>query len=181
VSGACKASELVVEMCQKVEAILFIRQHHSRLPNVQNGPWMYAFAACHPETRQIYATALWNNPSARTLPNVWLELRRMAVADDAPHCTASSFLAAMTKQLRLCGHRHFISYQDLDVHTGTMYRAAGWTIEYTSKPRQRKRGYDSARGRDYRTSINGAQPDAAGKNRWGICYGCGEPQCTHDA
>lgn len=174
-----KASELVTEQCQKIEAILFIRQHHSRLPNVQNGPWMYAFAACHPETRQIYAAALWNNPSARTLPNTWLELRRMAVSDNAPHCTASSFLAAMTKQLRQNGHRHFISYQDLDVHTGTIYKAAGWTIEYTSKARQRKRGYDKTRGRNYRTAINGAQPDAAAKNRWAICYGCSESACQH--
>ena len=44
-----------------------------------------------------YAVALWHNPSARTLPGHWLELRRMACAPDAPHCTASRFLAEMTK------------------------------------------------------------------------------------
>jgi len=174
-----RASEMVVAECQKMEAVAFVRAHHSRLPNVQKGPWMYAFTAEHPETRQIYAAALWNNPSARTLPNSWLELRRMAVANDAPHCTASAFLAAMTKQLRAFGHNHFISYQDLEVHTGTIYKAAGWVIEYTSKPRVRQRGYSEARGRDYRTSINGTAPDAAAKNRWAKCFGCDQPQCTH--
>lgn len=170
-----KASELTVERCQTIEARLFIEAHHSRLPRTQRGPWKYAFCASHPTTRQIYATALWNNPSARMLPNDWLELRRMAVSNDAPHCTASSFLSAMVRQLRSDGHRHFISYQDLDVHTGTIYKAAGWHIEYVSKPRVRKRGYSEARGRNYRTSINGQTPDAAGKARWALCYGC--PTC----
>ena len=174
-----KASALDVEQCQKIEARLFVMRHHSRLPKVQTGPWMYAFAASHPDTREMYAAALWNNPSARTLPNEWLELRRMAVAEGAPHCTASSFLQRMVKQLRQLGHRHFISYQDLEVHTGTIYKAAGWTVEYTSKPRARTRGHDATRGRIYRSSINGAAPDVAGKNRWAICYGCEHPSCTH--
>jgi hypothetical protein len=173
-----KASELVVEPCQKIEARLFVMRHHSRLPQVQAGPWMYAFSASHPETREMYAAALWHNPSARTLPPEWLELRRMAVKDGSPHCTASSFLQQMVRQLRLLGHRHFISYQDLDVHVGTIYKAAGWSVEYTSKPRVRQRGYSAARDRDYRTSINGLAPDAAGKNRWSICYGCDSPSCT---
>lgn len=141
---------------------------------------MYAFAAQHPETREMFAASLWNNPSARTLPNSWLELRRMAVAPNAPHCTASAFLMAMVRQLRHDGYRHFISYQDTQVHTGTIYKAAGWRVEYTSKPRKRERGFSAARGRDYRKSINGEEPDVAGKNRWAICYGCGESACTHE-
>jgi hypothetical protein len=173
-----KATDLRVEECQKMEAILYIRHHHSRLPNVQRGPWKYAFAAVDPDNN-IVAAALWNNPSARTLPNEWIELRRMAVGPDAPHCTASMFLQRMVKQLRHYGHRHFISYQDIAVHTGTIYKAAGWRIEHTSEARIRQRGYSAARGRDYRTSINGTEPDAAPKNRWAVCYGCDSPACTH--
>jgi hypothetical protein len=172
-----KASQLIVDHCQKIEARLFIEAHHSRLPNVQPGPWMYAFSASHPATNQMLAGALWSNPSARTLPNEWLELRRMAVSHLAPHCTASHFLQRMVKMLRANGHRHFISYQDTAVHTGTIYKAAGWTIEYVGKERVRKRGFSVARGRDYRTAINGISADSAAKNRWAICYGCGNQRC----
>jgi hypothetical protein len=61
-----------------------------------------------------------------------------------------------------------ISYQDCEVHTGTIYRAAGWTPAYVSKPRKRQRaGYARpGSGRDYRTSINGEAPDVAAKVRW---------------
>lgn len=173
-----RASDLVVDHCQKIEARLFIQAYHSRLPNVQAGPWMYAFSASHPATNEMFAAALWSNPSARTLPNEWLELRRMAVRDGAPHCTASSFLQRMVKALRGYGHRHFISYQDTAVHQGTIYKAAGWTIEFVGKERVRQRGFSTARGRDYRTAINGIDADSAAKNRWAICYGCGFGRCT---
>lgn len=174
-----KASELIVDHCQKIEARAFISAHHSRLPNVQAGPWKYAFSASHPETNEIVAAALWNNPSARTLPNEWLELRRMAVCDEAPHCTASSFLQSMVKILRKYGHSHFISYQDTAVHQGTIYKAAGWTVEYVGAFRVRQRGFSEARGRNYRIAINGQDADAAPKNRWAICYGCGSERCTN--
>jgi hypothetical protein len=79
----------------------------------------------------------------------------------------------MVRDLRQQGHQHFISYQDQEVHTGTIYKAAGWHVEYVSKWRQRERGPSKARGgRNYRTSINGPSPDHAAKNRWAICYGC---------
>ena len=167
-----KASQLHVDRCSPAIARQFIKDHHSRLPVTQRGPWMHAYKAVDPNTDRIFATALWNNPSARTLPNYWIELRRMAVSADAPHCTASAFLAKMVKDLRLDGKTHFISYQDCDVHTGTIYKAAGWQIEHSSQPRTRERGYSAARGRNYRTSINGQSADSAAKNRWAICYGC---------
>lgn len=62
---------------------------------------------------------------------------------------------------------NLISYQDTDVHTGTIYRAAGWDPAYFSKARQRDRS--KARigtRRDYRSNLNGSEPDAAGKIRW---------------
>jgi hypothetical protein len=63
---------------------------------------------------------------------------------------------------------HLISYQDEDVHTGTIYKAAGWTAEHYTAPRQRDRTTTRPGGRTYRTSINGTAPDTAGKVRWGI-------------
>lgn len=163
---------LRVMPCDTVVAREFIAAHHSRLPNTQTGPWMYAFACELVASSTVIATALWHNPSARTLPQTHVELRRMAVSEAAPHCTASAFLGAMVRALRAVGHRHFISYQDAAVHTGTIYKASGWSVEYVGKWRVRERGYSAARDRDYRTSINGDDADHAPKVRWGVCYGC---------
>jgi hypothetical protein len=62
-----------------------------------------------------------------------------------------------------------ISYQDLDVHQGTIYKAAGWKVGYVSKPRVRDRSKKRVgTDRMYRTNKNGIEPDAAGKARWEI-------------
>jgi hypothetical protein len=116
-----------------------------------------------------YAVALWNNPSGRCLPSHWLELRRMACAPDAPKNTPSSFLAWMVRYFqKACPEREkCISYQDLDVHTGTIYKASGWAVEYVSKPRVRDRSKPRVgTDRMYRSNKNGSEPDAAGKARW---------------
>ena len=163
-----KASMLNVRPCPTQTARPLIAEWHSRLPTTQRGPWSLAYVAEYGET--AFAVALWHNPSARTLPQDWLELRRLAVAPDAPHCTASMMLGRMRKHIR--AHRpdivHLISYQDEDVHTGTIYRAAGWTAEHRTERRQRDRTTTRPSGRMYRTSINGTEPDAAAKIRWGI-------------
>lgn len=77
----------------------------------------------------IYAVAIWSNPVARKLPQkTWLELRRMAIAPDAPKNTASRML----KVMRLLIHRsrpeilRLVSYQSKKEHTGAIYRADGW-------------------------------------------------------
>lgn len=77
-----------------------------------------------------YAAAIWSNPAARSLPQLtWLELRRFAIADDAPFNTASRMLAWMRRQIRarFPSVVKLISYQDRDQHTGVIYRADGWT------------------------------------------------------
>jgi hypothetical protein len=162
-----RARQLVVDRCDVRHARVLIARWHSRLPDTQQGPWMAAYRAAHRGV--TYAVALWNTPSARTLPSGLLELRRMAVADDAPHCTASRFLAEMAKRIRVeFPHIHkLISYQDMTVHTGTIYRAAGWMCEYVSQPRVRDRtGQRAGTRRMYRWNLNGHDPDAASKARW---------------
>lgn len=84
----------------------------------------------------VYAVAIWSNPAARNLPqHTWLELRRMAIADDAPRNTGSRML----KVMRLLLHREFpeivrvVSYQSKSVHTGAIYRADGWRPVSESK------------------------------------------------
>jgi len=162
-----KATNIIVERCDPQFARRMIAAWHSRLPRTQIGPWKLAFAAHYQHT--CFGAALWHNPSARMLPNDWLELRRLAVAPDAPHCTASRMLGQMARWIaaNMPEVPNLISYQDTDVHTGTIYRAAGWDPAYFSKARQRDRS--KARigtRRDYRSNLNGSEPDAAGKIRW---------------
>lgn len=163
-----RASQLLCQPCSIDHARVLIHDWHSRLPTTQAGPWKVAYCASFDGL--TYAVALWNNPSARTLPRDWLELRRMAVSDDAPHCTASWFLAAMLRDVhsRYPDCPHVISYQDTAVHKGTIYRAAGWSPEFVTKARVRDRSKPRPSGRMYRTSINGADPDASEKIRWGM-------------
>jgi hypothetical protein len=159
--------ELVCDRCEVETARRLNAAWHSRLPHTQRGPWQYAFAA-H-KNGQVYAVALWHNPSARGLPAHWLELRRLAVAPDAPHCAASWFLSRMARWFRanVPERERMISYQDCDVHTGTIYKAAGWEIGAVSKARVRDRSKPRhGTRRDYRSNSNGAAPDASPKNRW---------------
>ena len=128
---------------------------------------MLAFAASYGGV--VYGVALWNNPSARMLPNTWLELRRLAISPDAPHCAASFMLGKMAKwiKLNMPEVERLISYQDMDVHAGTIYKAAGWRVGYISKRRTRDRS-KPRRGtsRNYRSNANGTEPDSAPKARW---------------
>lgn len=165
-----KARQLIVRPCRSSHAVSLVRAWHSRLPNTQSGPWTNAFVAEF--LGRSYAVALWNNPSARNLPQDWLELRRMATAPDAPRNTCSMMLARMADWLRQ--HRpevsRLISYQDTAVHHGTIYKAANWKTTWTTKARTRDRSKPRAgTARNYRSNINGSAPDAAEKIRWELC------------
>jgi hypothetical protein len=109
----------------------------------------------------IYAVAIWSNPVARNLPQQeWLELRRLAIAPDAPRNTASRMLAVMARLVRKDRPvvSRLVSYQDREVHTGAIYRAAGWVAALTR--RKRKRSW---------TTPSRPRPDAqalACKERW---------------
>jgi hypothetical protein len=101
---------------------------HSRLP---------AFTSPHGKCKAIgaeyegiyYASAIWSHPVARKLN--WTgryELRRFAIAHDAPEHTASRMLRIMRLLIakKMQGVKILMSYQDKDSHMGTIYRAAGW-------------------------------------------------------
>lgn len=109
---------------------------HSRLPKITNAQ---SHRMCYAAEYDgiFYAVAGWSNPLARMLPQQeWLELRRMAIADDAPKNTASRFLAWMIRDIRkrFCDVEKLISYQDTAVHKGTIYSASGWiNIGVTNK------------------------------------------------
>jgi hypothetical protein len=83
-------------------------------------------------------SAIWSPPVARKLN--WTgryELRRFAIAPDAPKNTASRMLRVMRLLIaeELPATRILMSYQDKDSHTGTIYRAAGWMPVVESRVR----------------------------------------------
>lgn len=101
---------------------------HSRLPSFTSPPERCkAFGA---ECGGIfYAAAIWSPPVATGLNYTGrYELRRLAVAPDAPRNTASRMLRIMRDLIvaKMPGVRILVSYQDTEVHTGGIYKAAGW-------------------------------------------------------
>lgn len=109
---------------------------HSRLPRIGNSHFRVCYSA--EASNLIYAVAAWSNPVARLLPQrEWLELRRFAIADDAPEYTASRMLGWMRRDIakRFPEVERLISYQDLVAHKGTIYAASGWKHAENFTPR----------------------------------------------
>ena len=124
-----KIVEVDVRRAQKLN-----QEWHSRLPIYQTGSCLNAticFAAIYENI--FYAVAIWSNPVARLLPQKkWLELRRLAIASNAPKNTASRMIAIMVRIIKkqFPHITKLISYQDCEIHKGTIYKAAGWIIGY---------------------------------------------------
>lgn len=115
---------------------------HSRLPECGNVFGGMAFGAEYDGL--LYAVAYWSNPvSYHVDDGKTLELRRMAVADDAPKNTPSRFLRVMVLmiQRKRPDIEKLVSYQDPTYHAGTIYKAAGWVNEGTRK----NNGFDKSK------------------------------------
>jgi hypothetical protein len=99
---------------------------HSRLPQLTN--WQGCIAFCAECGNVTYAVAIWGRPVAREFNGRrYIELRRMAIPDDAPKNTASRMIGWMLRELKKTGeYVKAISYQDTAVHQGTIYKASGW-------------------------------------------------------
>ncbi len=104
------------------------RLWHSRLPLLTSPQCRVSYAA---EFDGIYyVAAVWSRPMAMANPQYeWLELQRYAIAPDAPKNTASRVLSVMTRLIRTRFPEitRLISYQDTESHSGSIYKAAGWT------------------------------------------------------
>jgi hypothetical protein len=141
---------------------------HSRLPRFTDAmPREPAVAYGAIYDGIFYATAIWTAPIARLLNGRdWLELRRMAIADDAPANTASRMLGWMARdiQKRFPQIVRLISYQDTEVHTGTIYRAAGW--EETMKSVVAGLGWNSDRKSSLATQSYNKMQSVSPKVRW---------------
>jgi hypothetical protein len=114
---------------------------HSRLPlidwsNVVRNKHSICFGARY--NGELYAIAIWSSPvAANRMKNSEqiLELRRFAISEKSPKNTGSRMLSIMKHLI----HKHIkgvsllISYQDTEVHNGTIYKAAGWELVSVSK------------------------------------------------
>lgn len=103
---------------------------HSRLPRYETGYLPTSRACFGAEYKNIYyATAIWGMPSSPSLPyKTWLELKRMAISNDAPKNTASRMIKIMEIIIKrnLPEVYMLISYQDTESHQGTIYKASNW-------------------------------------------------------
>jgi hypothetical protein len=99
------------------------------------------------------AVAIWSSPvAANRMHNAdqIIELRRLAISDKAPKNTATRMLSVMARLIKkdFLDLSLLISYQDTESHTGTIYKAAGWTSTAlspgTSWTETRKRNTDQS-------------------------------------
>lgn len=110
---------------------------HSAMPNLSAfAARCYVYSQCYVAEFENgwFAVAIWSSPPALNrmtveAPEEIIELRRFAIAPQAPKNTATRMLAWMVRDLkkRYPELRRFISYQAEAIHKGTIYRAAGWT------------------------------------------------------
>jgi len=131
-SGSIPTSPLQLEIVEidRYRAQKLNEQWHSRLPIYDTGFCLNSLVSYGALYKNIfYAIAIWTNPVAALLPQrEWLELRRMAISPEAPKNTASRMLAVMARLIekKFPYVERLISYQDTEVHKGTIYKAAGW-------------------------------------------------------
>lgn len=107
---------------------------HSRLPiidwsNVVRNTHYVCFGLMY--EGEYFASAIWSSPVAQnrfTYGRQMLELRRMAISNNCPFNTATWMLAKMRKyiQVNMPDIALLISYQDTEVHAGTIYKADNW-------------------------------------------------------
>lgn len=134
------------------------KKWHSRLPNIH---WSNIVRNKHYACYGAYydwnyfAVGIWSSPVARCFNgDDVLELRRLAISDKCPKYTATWMISKMIKDIkvRFPNIKTLISYQDTDVHLGTIYKASNWVIggktignrEWSCDTRKRKETQTSA-------------------------------------
>ena len=127
--------QLTIRECDIPFALEQNRKWHSRMPllaqaSITLNPDRICFSADY--DGKCYAVAIWTTPIAANRiagePREMLELRRLAICADAPKNTASRMIGIMARMIKKAYPRvkRLMSYQDTGVHTGTIYKAAGW-------------------------------------------------------
>jgi len=148
------ALQLKIRRCNVHQACELNALWYSRFPKID---WSNVVrnkdSACYvAEYDDIaYAVAIWSSPIAANRlveGNTALELRRMAICDNAPTNTASRMIGVMRRMIvkEMPHLTLLVSYQDTDVHAGTIYKASGWIAaaqnkgtSWTNENRQRNK------------------------------------------
>ena len=108
------------------------RKWHSMLPrtdlgNLLCGNMSVAYVAEY--GGRHFAVAILSQPIIRSVcDGKTIELRRLAICADAPKNTATRMLS-MVRRLTKAKYPHLdrmVSYQAVDVHHGTIYKAGNW-------------------------------------------------------
>lgn len=168
--GSIPTSALQLEFgaIDQKKAIDINLRWHSRLPRFTDAMVRepaVAYGALYDGC--YYAIAIWTAPIARLLNGKnWIELRRMAIAEDAPVNTASRMLGWMARDIkkRFPQIVRLISYQDTEVHKGTIYKAAGW--ERTAESVVTGLGWNSNRSTSLATQSYNKMQSVSPKVRW---------------
>lgn len=122
-------------------AIKYNEDWHSRLPKTVKGNLLrnrhYVFYGAE-YLGNCFGCAIWTTPVANNRMStdyIWLELRRLAIPDDAPKYTATFMIAKMVKAIKKKYPEvtRLVSYQDTEVHKGTIYAASNWKLDTVSK------------------------------------------------
>lgn len=143
--GERVAPETPRKLTLREVGVSFVMEHnelwHSRLPitnkdNLIRNAHKVFYGAEYQD--HCFAVAIWTDPVAANRMSkdyIWLELRRLAIAPDAPKFTATWMISKMVKDIkrRFPDVTKLVSYQDTEVHTGTIYSAANWTKDSVSK------------------------------------------------
>lgn len=149
------------------------RNWHSMLPrtdlgNLLCGNTSVAYGAMFDD--RWYAVAIWSQPIIRALcDGSTIELRRLAICNQAPKNTASRMLAVMRRLVvrEFPWVKRLVSYLAVDVHEGTIYRAAGWKPvgKIVAARPQRYTGVNA------RTRATGPLQTKSRKQRWEYLMG----------
>jgi hypothetical protein len=133
--------QLHIEVITPELASMLNQRWHSRLPlihpsNIHRNRHRICFAFIH--NGSVHGCAIWSSPVAGNRfkdSKRMLELRRMALADTCPRNTATRMLKLMRQHIAqvMPEVSLLISYQDTDVHHGTIYKADNWKLAATSK------------------------------------------------
>lgn len=112
------------------------RKWHSRLPKID---WSNVVRNTHyicygfRFDGRWYAVGIWSSPVAQNRfkdGRAMLELRRLAICSESPQNTATRMISMMIKDItvRFLDINRLISYQDTEVHLGTIYKASNWVV-----------------------------------------------------
>lgn len=128
--------EMIVREIRPQNACRMNALWHSRLPiidcsNVTRNTHYVCYGAYFDNI--CLAVGIWSSPVAQNRfknGKKILELRRLAISEKCPKNTASRMISVMIKLIKkkMPEITRLISYQDTEVHTGTIYKASGWHI-----------------------------------------------------